>query len=1477
MVLFACYARSNIPRDLVHYKKKELEKQYVRFIKSSSHETSRAFCESLVEKCSIRNLKTLVALGEYGIKNNKLSVMDKTNIVQMFVLISKVRDYNCLLLYKSDLLKILYKYAMVLKTCRPYCFRKDIPQLEIIRFSEYVVHVIDEFSNCNSYGTLPDDGIPVYIKKFSKEANKIKSKLMKKGVKFTMGSWDMPYHRNESLNTLGDTDELIMVKSLGERTQELQENISTIEAQMQSNNIFEPDSSVDESLISELIRTLSLYEFKTQNLIQESVDSESMENYDQLMNILDYIKHLINTLNSKMCISLDQEYIGNNLSPVSFDPFNNSTQEHNVNETSTEQINRDESDVSTELCDISRQDETESLHQQVETQSQLLNYRMTSEESSKNISKERLEDIFDPFGINLNNQSSISTHRTEHLSTSVLSTVDELIDANLNKSNSEDVQYSNKKSIQSYQRSKSLDEFAQKSMFSREKSQENRSQELDSDSNSDKTIENEESMEVQMNQFVDKKDKKLFKSKRSNSFKSTQRKSNEFDLNNLTDELVLDDTQVECLVNNIQIPEEIEIQEDERDCDDSTKTDDVENMNEDISYVMNTLKRINKYLESKPPKFVANSKTYQEIQASLHTDYFDKCHTFGSDNLSKTISEEQEKQFDQEEKTAREEIFGKELFSNLDENLYKRLSNIYLPKKNSNFPSNVPYDNTLVKPSISSPIPFPSYSTYSINTHITNGYHTPLTINSYIPTSYNPGQTNYYTINYGSTDLQKSSDLLDKKGICNDSKKAEIVFTKGIPSDNLKNKLIKQSQLAKRLLGGIEHLSFERQQISDFEDESIFSEEELDVKNSNRSTKLSPDNFSADEENNPEHFDDFENQQEPSKFEDNINEYGYPILDFNEVDNESTKSGENEKIPEGIYEKFSENKEESEEEVGDAEGEDDLEEDSKEGSLNYHKVFYNKYKSNEELSDFSFEEELKSSETSDKSSKSEDKKSRKKSHKGEKDRYESEKSHRKEKGEKRRGKDRKESENEEKSHKSKSKSGKKHDKIKKQPTNDNDFRYQHSLYTTSNLEGSQYDYGMPTNYRVHPAHYYNRHMVNRNHRRRSQYEDRYDPSYYEHVSATSPFDNHTSFTDEYDSYLSESSYVHKPDPRYYASNRNMYRRDDQFGKAETTSKIVELSSTSNTDYGSNKNMDNIGKYVKIVNDNEKFVKNFKIQENGGKKDKNEETETPKSTEEKEPEQKLDNSGAITNSNIVKRVIKRGGDIIYQDELFSVKFKQYTRYEPVLYNENTITIENNSLFSFSISLDYSNFENFPINLKFLNKEFKNLSLTPEAKITQYFSTYCFGPFVGLPKLEITAHVDASTDKKYNIYLPIAISCFFVPTLDINSLSQRYFNSDKFRHIMKNKVYFNIPKVLNLRDVLTIITTYGRFKILQQSDQYFYLASTFSAPFYFNSTELYKFTIFAMIEISPSYYNVHISSDSYRLANTTSMLFKYILQQ
>ncbi|EAN33184.1 hypothetical protein TpMuguga_02g00899 [Theileria parva strain Muguga] len=1406
----------------------------------------------------------------------------------MFVLISKVRDYNCLLLYRSDILSILYKYAMVLKTRRPYCFEKDVPILEVIRFSEYVVHVIEEFSNCNSYGTLPDDGIPVYIKKLSNEAKKIKSKLMKKGVKFTMGSWDMPYHRNESLNTLGDSDELIVVKTLGERTKELQDNISSIEAQMHSNNVFEPGSSVDESVISELISSLSLYEFKTQNLIQESVDSESMENYDELMNILDYIKHLINTLNSKMCISLDQEYIANNLpEAISFDPFDNiPSQEHTLHENQTEQMDGNESDVSTELYDFARQDEAESVDQQSETQRQLLDEQIASEESLKNRSKEILEDNFDPFGINFNNQPSTSTLSTENLNTSVPSTVDELIDHNLNKPASEDVEYL-KKSSEAHERSSSLDDFKHKPMFREEKSQEIDSHEAESDSNSDETLEDEESMDSQMDQFVDQKDEELFESTvRCESFKSSERKPEEFDLNNLTsDELVLDDQQVEELVKNVEIPEKIEPEADEKEAEELAETEDIENLYKDISYVMGTLKRINTYLESKPPKFVANSKTYQELQASLHRDFFDKYLTYGSDKLSKKkLLEQEEKQLAQEEKKVRDEILGKDLFSNMDENLYKRLSNIYLPRKNSTFSSNVlPYDNSLVKSSISSSVPpFPSYSTYSINTCIDNPYNNaPVTIDSHTPTSYNPGRDTYYTINYNPADLQKSSELLDKKGIYSDSKRAEIVFTKGIPSDNLKNKLIKQSQLAKRLLGGIEQFSFEEQEVPDFEDESVFSETEHDAKNSNKSTKLSIEDYSVDGEDIPEDFDDFENQPEPEpdNFEENVNEYGYPILDFNAVDNESAKSGENEKIPEDLYEKISEKEPEGEEG-----GEDEVKDDSQEGSLNYHKVFYNKYKSNEELSDISFDEESKSSSgSSDKSSKSGDKKSRRKSHKGENEKSEHERKHKKEKGEKRKEKHRKESDREEKrekSHKRKGKSGKKHDKDKKHSTNDlRDSRYQHSVHESTNLEGSQYDYGMPSNYH-YPAQYYNMPTHRRDYRRRrEEYGDRYAPSYYEHVSASSQYEDASSFTDQYyDSYGSESIYGHRPDPRYYAYNQhNTYDRGDKFERVETNSKIVELSSTSNTDYGSN-HSGNIGKYVKIVNDNEKFVKNFKIQENGGSaKDTKDEDETPNDSEKKEPEQKLDNSGAITNANLVKKVIKHGGDVIYEDELFSVKFKQYTRYEPVLYNENTITIQNNSMFSFSVSLDYSNFENFPINLKFLNKDFKNLNIVPEAKINQYFSTYCFGPFVGLPKVEITAHVDASTDKKYNIYLPIAISCFFVPTLDINSLSQRYFNSDKFRHIMKNKVYFNIPKVLSLRDVLTVITTYGRFKILQQADQYFYLASTFSAPFYFNSQELYKFTIFAMIEISPSYYNVHISSDSYRLANTTSMLFKYILQQ
>ncbi|UKK01610.2 hypothetical protein MACK_002428 [Theileria orientalis] len=2037
MAFFACHSRVDIPRDLIHYSTKEIEKKFAEIACSYSHEASKILAQNLLNECSIRNTKVLCSLGYYALTNPGVSVVNKTNIVQMFVVMSQVREYYSLLVYRSGILRLLFKFGMVLKTENRYCFKKSVPKSEYMKFSKYVVHTIEELSNPNSYPNLCTDGVPLGVRRLTEAAKSVKAKLVKKGVRFTISSWDMPYHRNGSLNTLGGSDDMVSVKLFTERFTELQNNVDAIETDIEGHQIFSRevgssmDNGVDEMMISDFISTLSLYEYKAQNLIQESVESEEMALYEELVSMLDYIKHMINKLKSKICVTLDPTFIQDNLdtpdylstyqarrsgleqgnmsregvqatqgadaegthanrfssdyapddytyTPNDFDPFprvpsyqvvedypisypahnprafgvpdgqfQNSSAERStysyenivqninyVNNYINNRLNSNEPQNETRLTELESREQSEKIkheslgqHLKAQERPEEARDKLSHKDSMLKQGSELKREEFDANEINdlLNYQGS-----------SDLEYLHQSVDPRLPKKSGKDPSVVQSSVDSSYSKESSVDLFKLNRQTGGKKE--------------DESAPGSEKSAVGENVVLTKGSVAYLRKKsadgKSASFSKPVEKVRKSDGS---------------------IPSAVAL---ERESSEVVETDgDDQELTTEMSYVMDTLKRINTYLESKPPRFVANSRSYQTIQ-STSQPYTESAN---SANLVKGISDKALTKMDEVEhmkiKMKKEEALmrdwisattpttkvsattttkgvitasginvGKDgavrernqLFDSFDENLVTRLSNAHTPRKSVTVSSSVlPFDNTLVKSSITS-VSVEDHHPQCMTAHqkyIQKHHHplessssgagrstgksmaTPVSRSGVSTTSEQAaenalkdlvkelgnqvaseslasvantwsgtyGTTNYPTVSYrhsysgdSANDYRAgSSRSYEEYGVPDESGKDEkgiqtcastssrLIFKKGIPSDNFRNRVMTRSidtsdefnvnsehvldadnnlkqlkKLTKLLLLREEDIEerirdsgygkkegYIRTQSDRFEE--VFSDEFTNEDRMKKEDKVDKvkDVDSVGNDNEYDGYDDAdeeldassrhlvtgervkkkyggrfgsrsfdkedgkEDDQEFEEFFDSVekrtgqkqqrksdvNELGYPVIDLNNIENMKlgtfseadlmdTPKGSREEFPIGevesseFFERYPNQQGSGEsgleygvEEQEEYEGypmpeypkdeyeyeKDDVEDENFEDYENYDDDVYldeendmDQVASVVDEDTFHIERARGSrSRYGEKSKYATGSKydSRRTKHlvreRGDENRY-----HESQKGERSGRSERVKHERlrEEKSGNTRyrdvddginahigeerSRRERKLSERKMKSRDDGKFNETHYYndYYDDNYKDPTYDD------EYHDYDKYDRHDKYDNHDRHDKYgnHDRYvlrgdrrfrvheykkerrtKPRRYEHYryhkygyeperlrrSNTYPLKSHGSkevygmYQQAYDeqpyeeegyeyrrnrgeyaqtgfggysnylqtnysnyanaysaptfrNYADKMNYIHFStsssrenmyndqyndyqrkygDQRYgydnnYRSSHGVYseRYPEKYGEG----RIVEVNEEEeNQDHEKD---DRYGKYLKIVNDQERTMKSYLIheasssnsrresfdqrfrgEENGnvssrtayeptmyenevsegvmntdGKSDDrivnkdldqvddglmdkgvektgedgadlDNDTEVQRSeidekiadsnmtdksynmefsnkantdmntnlgshlgsrTDEEEMVENLDDD-ILTNSQTVKKTIKGGGDVIYEDNMLSIEYAHSTKFSPNRFDteyagdnevtlEIALTVQNTSLFSYVLSFDYSNFENFPINVKFLNRKFKGVEAKPGERIAHRFSAHCFGPFVGLPKLVIKANLDVNKQRFFHIYLPIAISCFFTPSLDLSSLSEKYFNSDKFKHIMKNKVYFNTHKKVHLAQLLNIVTGFGRFRLLQQAENCYYLASTFSAPFYATSRELYRFTIFAMVEATVSHYHVHVSSDSYRLANSTSMLLKYLLQ-
>ncbi|EKX73474.1 conserved hypothetical protein [Theileria equi strain WA] len=273
----------------------------------------------------------------------------------------------------------------------------------------------------------------------------------------------------------------------------------------------------------------------------------------------------------------------------------------------------------------------------------------------------------------------------------------------------------------------------------------------------------------------------------------------------------------------------------------------------------------------------------------------------------------------------------------------------------------------------------------------------------------------------------------------------------------------------------------------------------------------------------------------------------------------------------------------------------------------------------------------------------------------------------------------------------------------------------------------------------------------------------------------------------------------------------------------------------------------------------------------GNKGKHANSKTRQRTKEKQE---------YSNGSIIRACILYKKDIIYEDESIVVSFTSVSRYEPSHHLECVLSILNrgNRIIK-HLQYNFMNFENFPLELLFLNNPKKVIE--PGRVLESRFKVDCYGAYVGLPKVTILVIYDGVFDgKTVDLYLPLPITSFFTPNMDYRHLnSTEYYESANFKNIMQNKVYFKIKANIEYNEIIRIATLGGKFKILDSTRNDYgsvYLVSTYINR-HTNSSFVEKFTVFCMIEKSMDMsFNLHVSSDSYRLSNSVATLYKYLFQ-
>nr|PVC49909.1 hypothetical protein MACL_00002667 [Theileria orientalis] len=1833
MPFFACHSRVDIPRDLIHYSTKEIEKKFAEIACSYSHEASKVLAQNLLNECSIRNTKVLCSLGYYALTNPGVSVVNKTNIVQMFVVMSQVREYYSLLVFRSGILRLLYKFGMVLKTENRYCFKKTVSRSEYLKFSKYVVHTIEELSNPNSYPNLCTDGVPAGVRRLTEAAKAVKAKLVKKGVRYTISSWDMPYHRNGSLNTLGGSDDMVSVKSFSERFTDLQNNVDVIETEIEGHQIFSrevgtnQENGADEMMISDFISTLSLYEYKAQNLIQESVESEEMAHYEELVNMLDYIKHMINRLKSKICVTLDQSYVGENMDSAEYrssyrarrsgleqrtvapdglqamqgaggdiaqaNDFNPFPQAQTYPVINDYPISYPAHNTSGYGHPEDRFDNTseQPTNYSYENLVQNINYVNNYINNTLNTNEPQFGTRKIDFGL----KEQLDKSKSESLEGRRLQTHEQPEKATI-KLSSEDSLFKqgSELKIEGFDANETTDVLNYKGSFDLEhphKSTDPRLPNIKSKDSSaaDSTPDASSSKEASA---------PLIK-------KSSESRPSSFELRVGKAEK-----------HEGAMPTEAGLER--MDPEDSVESDgDDPELNTEMLYVMDTLKRINTYLESKPPKFVANSRSFQTIQSTPHP-YTDSANSV---NLVRGISEKELTKMDEVEhmkiKMKREEALMRDrvparapatketaptakvgatssatdpggegaarernqLFDSFDENLVLRLANAHAPRKSATVGSSVSqFDNQLRSSSMSSGKNMAKVANTWSGTYGTNNYGRVSYRHSHSCDSANEygGGTSRSYEEYGVPEDQGK----DAKGIhTGASVSSKLIFKKGIPSDTLRSRimtrsidtsnefnvnseyvldaendlkqlkkltkllLLREEEIDERMLGYGKEGGYVRTQSDRFEE--VFSDENTKEDSMEKEKEVAEargdgykDGFDdADEEvggsrrvsgekvqkqyggnvagrrsekgdgkeDEEEYEESYESsdkrtgKKQPRKSE--VNELGYPVIDLNNMDKMRQETISEEDLmgtPKGSSEEYAEGETESAEFLERYPKQKDSEASGlevrglarryREKNKYDHvtskydhvtnkfdrrtkyqdRVGADEYRQDRGKLDGKYDSTVKgdrSGHTRVNNQRVKEEKRGQIMYKEEEDDVEAHLGQERKSRRESRKRERKLRGRDDEKYNGKHYYNDYYDDNYKEPVYSDDYEYgKHDQFYQYGKNDRHDKYGKPDKYGkyvhdyVHNKHMYDDHSKhkyvdhnkykyddhnkhkyddhnkykydprgdrhhrdqefekahytkprksehNRNHKYDNEHErlmrsktypmkseeadlygmygqayneEPYEEEGYEHrrhrgytqtgFGGYSNYlqTNYTNYANEYAAptfrnYADKMNYIHFSTASsreniynndyndyerrygverdgYEKSYRNGYRNGhgngyengygngygnenensyvNAFGNGYGNGYRNGYGNENENSYGNgygpyeerfqekyrgrivevneeelenedNANEDRYGKYVKIANDQERTLKSYLIHEASSSNSRRGSYDKKLGEEGEGEMAENPDDDVISNSQTVKKVIKEGGDVIYEDNMLTVRYAHATKFSPSHYDagysgdneatlEITLTVQNKSLFSYTLSFDYSNFENFPMNLKFLNWKFRGVEANPGERLVHKFSALCFGPFVGLPKLVIRANLDVNKQRLLHVYLPVAVSCFFTPCLDLSSLSEKYFNSDKFKHIMKNKVYFNAHKKVHLAQLLNIVTGFGRFRLLQQAENCYYLASTFSAPFYASSRELYRFTIFAMVEATGSHYHVHVSSDSYRLANATSMLLKYLLQ-
>ncbi|CDR96175.1 hypothetical protein, conserved [Babesia bigemina] len=205
----------------------------------------------------------------------------------------------------------------------------------------------------------------------------------------------------------------------------------------------------------------------------------------------------------------------------------------------------------------------------------------------------------------------------------------------------------------------------------------------------------------------------------------------------------------------------------------------------------------------------------------------------------------------------------------------------------------------------------------------------------------------------------------------------------------------------------------------------------------------------------------------------------------------------------------------------------------------------------------------------------------------------------------------------------------------------------------------------------------------------------------------------------------------------------------------------------------------------------------------------------------------------------------------------------------------LTLENRGVETMhDLRFDFSNFEHFSIHLVLSPMDEMPKEIAPMSSMDIHFKLYPLAPFIGLPKVTLTTFIGpGGVEKNYTLFLPLPVTSFLrcEPLEDLNVL-ETLRQQSKTYFLARNTVPFD-----RATQLVTLNNHLSSFELEDRPGSMFMLASFHQCGCPDEkSTGGSRFKVLIMIEAAdePTSFNMHVFSDSDRLAGAVAQLYRYL---